>query len=157
MRSFFLYLRSWLSEDSTANRFIYTLVQWRFSFKESILNLKLFIVYSKWSCAFLRPTVEWMHVCTRKYLFCFKNPLIWPQFSCNYAIFCWMCFRRTDKTKTSIYGSNMLLGSIIVFELTNSSATQNHVVFQPTSEQDKYGAPGILTRNSKAFAVFLWG
>ena len=27
--------------------------------------------------------------------------------------------------------------------LTNSSSTQNHVVFQPTSEQAKYGASDI--------------
>ena len=40
-------------------------------------------------------------------------------------------------------------------ELTSSSATQNHVVFQPTSEQAKYGVSGILKRNRKAFAVFL--
>ena len=64
-----------------------------------------------------------------------------------------MC--RTDKIKTSIYGFNMLLLSIVVIELTNSSATQNHVVFQPTSEQAKYGASGILKRNRKAFAVSL--
>ena len=38
----------------------------------------------------------------------------------------------------------MLLWSIIAVELTNSSATQKHVVFQPTSEQAKYGAFGIL-------------
>ena len=44
-----------------------------------------------------------------------------------------------DKIKTSIYGFNMLLRSIITVELTNSSATQNHVIFQPTNEQAKYG------------------
>ena len=62
---------------------------------------------------------------------------------------------RTDKIKTSMYGFNMLLLSIIAVELTNSSATQTHMVFQPTSEQAKYGASGILKRNQKAFAVFL--
>ena len=31
----------------------------------------------------------------------------------------------------------MLLWSIIAVELTNSSASQNHVVFQPTSDQAK--------------------
>ena len=41
-------------------------------------------------------------------------------------------------------------------ELTNSSATQNQVVFQPASEQAKYGAFGVLKRKQrKAFAVFL--
>ena len=30
--------------------------------------------------------------------------------------------------------------------LTNSSATQNHVVFQPTSEQAKYGASDTLKK-----------
>ena len=34
-----------------------------------------------------RPTVEWMHVCTKKYLFCFKNHLMQIQFSYNYAVF----------------------------------------------------------------------
>ena len=33
---------------------------------------------------------------------------------------------------------------VIAVELTNSSATENHVVFQPTSEQAKYGSSGIL-------------
>ena len=46
--------------------------------------------------------------------------------------------------KTSTYGFNMLLWSIIAVELTNSSATQNHAVFQPTSEQAKYRGSGIL-------------
>ena len=41
------------------------------------------------------------------------------------------------RVKTSIYGFNMLLWSIIAVELTNSSTTQHHVVFQPTSEQPK--------------------
>ena len=41
---------------------------------------------------------------------------------------------------------NLLLWSIIAVELTNSSATQNHVVFQSTSEQAKYGASGILKK-----------
>ena len=45
--------------------------------------------------------------------------------------------------------------SIIAVELTNSSVTKNYMVFQPTSEQAKYGASGILKRNGKAFAVFL--
>ena len=57
------------------------------------------------------------------------------------------------KSKLSYMAS---LWSIAV-ELTNSSAIQNHVVFQPTSEQAKYIASGILKRNQKAFAVFLWG
>ena len=51
----------------------------------------------------------------------------------------------------------MLLWSVIAAELTNFSATQNHVVFQPTSEQAKYGVSGILNRNRKAFAVYFWG
>ena len=33
----------------------------------------------------------------------------------------------------------MLVWSIIAVELTNSYAAQNHLVFQPTSEQAKYG------------------
>ena len=40
----------------------------------------------------------------------------------------------------------MLLRSIIAVELTNSSATQNQVAFQPTSEQAKYGASDILKK-----------
>ena len=40
----------------------------------------------------------------------------------------------------------MLLWSIVAVELTNSWATQNQVVFQPTSEQAKYGVSGILER-----------
>ena len=56
----------------------------------------------------------------------------------------------TDKIKTSMYGFNMLLRSVITVELTNSSATQNHVVFQPTSEQAEYGASDISKRNEKA-------
>ena len=44
--------------------------------------------------------------------------------------------------------------SIIAVKLTNSSATQNHVVFQPTSEQDKYGTSGILKRNQKRLLQF---
>ena len=51
---------------------------------------------------------------------------------------------RTNKIKTFIYSFNMLLRSIIAVELINSSATQNHVVFQPTSEQARYGMSGIL-------------
>ena len=97
-----------------------------------------------------RPTVEWMHVCTKNYLFCFKNHLMRLQFSCNYAIFCWMFLGgtcRTDRIKIFIYGFNMLLWSIIAVELTNFSATQNHVVFQLASEQAKYGVSGILKRN----------
>ena len=39
--------------------------------------------------------------------------------------------------------------AIIAVELTNSSATQNYVVFQPASEQPKCGASGILKRNLK--------
>ena len=39
-----------------------------------------------------------------------------------------------------MYGFNVLLWSIMAVELTNSSAAQNHVIFQPTSEQAKYGA-----------------
>ena len=46
-------------------------------------------------------------------------------------------------------------GSTIAVELTNSFTAQNHVVFQPTSEQAKYGASGILKRNQKTFVVFL--
>ena len=45
-----------------------------------------------------------------------------------------------------MYGFNVLLWSIIAVELTNSSATQNHVVFQPTSEQAKYGASDMLKK-----------
>ena len=45
-----------------------------------------------------------------------------------------------------MYDFNTLLWSIIAFELTNSSATQNHVVFQPTSEQGKYEASDILKK-----------
>ena len=40
----------------------------------------------------------------------------------------------------------MFLWSIIAAELTNSAATQNHVVFQPTSEQAKYGASITLKK-----------
>ena len=64
---------------------------------------------------------------------------------------------RLGPIKSSIYGFNMLLWFIIAVELTNFLATQNNMVFQPTSEQAKYGASGILKRNQKAFAVFLWG
>ena len=39
--------------------------------------------------------------------------------------------------------SNMLLRPIIAVELTNSSAAQIHVVFQPTSQQAKYDASDI--------------
>ena len=39
---------------------------------------------------------------------------------------------------------------IIAVELTSSSETPNHVVFQPISEQAKYGASGILKRTRKA-------
>ena len=42
----------------------------------------------------------------------------------------------------------------VIFYHTNSSATQNHVVFQPTSEQAKYGVSG-KSKKSKASAVFL--
>ena len=59
-----------------------------------------------------------------------------------------MC--RTDNIKASIYGFNMLLSA----ELTNSSASQNYVGFQPTNEQAKYGAYGILKRNRKGFCSF---
>ena len=52
-----------------------------------------------------------------------------------------------------MYGFNMLLRSIIAVELSNSSAAQNYVVFQSTSEQAKYGASDI----ERLFAVFLWG
>ena len=54
---------------------------------------------------------------------------------------------KTNKIKTAIYGFNMLLWSIITFELTSSSATQNHMVLQPISEQAIYGDSGILKRN----------
>ena len=50
-----------------------------------------------------------------------------------------------------MYGFNMLLWSIIAVELTNSSASQNHVVFQPTIEQAKYGASGILKEIKRLF------
>ena len=40
----------------------------------------------------------------------------------------------------------MLLWSIIAVELTNSSTTQNHMVFQPTSEQAKYSAFDMLKK-----------
>ena len=43
------------------------------------------------------------------------------------------------KSKLPYMASNTLLQSIIALELINSSTTQNHVVFQPTSEQAKYG------------------
>ena len=42
--------------------------------------------------------------------------------------------------------SNMLLRPIIAVEVTNSSAAQNHVVVQPTSEQAKYDASDILKK-----------
>ena len=37
----------------------------------------------------------------------------------------------------------MLLCSFIAVDLTNSSAAQNHVVFQPTTERAKYGMSDI--------------
>ena len=114
-------------------------------------------VYSKWSYAFLDLRSSEC-TCARKSI-CFVSRII----QCNFNFpaitpFSVGCFSggtcRTDKIKTSIFGFNMLLWSIIVVELTNSSSTQNqHVVFQPTSEQAKYGAFGILKRNRKAFAA----
>ena len=49
---------------------------------------------------------------------------------------------------------NLIIRSIIAVEMTNSSATQNHVLFQPTSEQAKYGASGNLKKKSKGFCSF---
>ena len=77
------------------------------------------------------------------------------QFSCNYTIFCWMFCQEcmTYKIKTSIYGFKMSLWSIIAVELTNSSAAQNIVVFQPTSEQAKYGTSDIKRLLQFSFEV----
>ena len=47
----------------------------------------------------------------------------------------------------------MLLWSIIAVELTNSSAAQNQVVFQPTSEQAKYGASDSERLSQFSFEV----
>ena len=71
-----------------------------------ISEIQLMSQQSKWSCAFTRP-----YVCTKKYLFCFKNHSMRLQFSCNYSIICWIFLGGTggtDKIKTSIYGFNML-------------------------------------------------
>ena len=117
------------------------------------------IVYSKWSCAFLDLRSSECR-CARAST-CFVSRII----KCGYSFpaitpFSVGCFSggtcRTDKIKTSIYDFNTLLWSIIAVELTNSSETQNHMVFQSTSEQATYGASDIL-RNRKTFAVFLWG
>ena len=53
---------------------------------------QVYIVYSEWSCAFpdLRSS-EYM--CAWKSTCLFQESLMRLQFSCNYAIFCWMFFR----------------------------------------------------------------
>ena len=95
-------------------------------------------VYSKWSLAFLdlRPSDS---TCARKkYLFCFKNHLMRLQFSCNYAIFfsldVFQEVRVGPKSKLP-YMASTCCCDLLSVELT--SATQNHLVFQPTSEQAK--------------------
>ena len=52
-----------------------------------------------------------------------------------------------------MYGFSMLLWSVIAVELTNSSAAQNYVVFQPTSEQAKNGASDIKKLLQFSFEV----
>ena len=81
------------------------------------------------------------------------------QFSCSYAIFCSMFSTEVRvalmKPKLPYMASTACCDLLyIAVELTNSSAAQNHVVFQRLSGQAKYGTSGILTRNRKAFAVF---
>ena len=99
-----------------------------------------------------------MHVCTKKYLFCFKNHLMRLQFSCNYAMFFSVrCFSggtcRTNKIKF-LYVASACCCDLLSVELTNSSATQNHLIFQPTSEQAKYGVSGTFKKKSKGFCSF---
>ena len=80
-----------------------------------------------------------------KHLFLKSVPGPLPQraraFGCFSGGTCW-----SYKIQTSIYGFNLVLWSIIAVQLTNSSATQNHVVFQSTSEQAKHGASDILKK-----------
>ena len=52
-----------------------------------------------------------------------------------------------------MYGFHIFLWSLIALELTNSSATQNHIVFQPTSQQAKYGVSDILKKLQFSFEV----
>ena len=103
------------------------------------------IGYSKWSCAFLDLQSS-EGVCARKS-------------TCKITPFSVGCFSggtcRSYKIKTSIYGFNLLLWSIIAVELTNSSTTQNHVVFQSTSEQANHGMFDILKKFSLQTAK-LW-
>ena len=89
-----------------------------------------YIVYSKWSCAFLDLRSSEC-TCARKST-CFASRII--QYDYNFPAitpFSVGCSSggtcRTNKIKTSVYGFNMLLWSIITVELTNSSAAQNHV------------------------------
>ena len=113
-------------------------------------------VYSKWSYGFLDLRSSEC-TCARKVLVLFQESFNATTIFLQLRHFLLDVFQevRVGPIKSSIYGFNMLLRSIIAVELTNSSATQNHVVFQPTSEQAKYGAYGILKRNQKASAVFL--
>ena len=96
------------------------------------------------------PTVEWNAHVHEKVLVLFRESFNATTIFLQSRNFLLDVFQevtcRAQKNKTSIYGFNMLLWSIISVELTNSSATQNHVVFQPTSEQAKYGASDMLKK-----------
>ena len=57
------------------------------------------------------------------------------------------------KLKLPYMASTCCCDLLSQLNLTNSSATQNHVVFQPTSEQAKYGASNML-KKQKGFCSF---
>ena len=74
------------------------------------------------------------------------------QFSCNLLIFLLDVFK-IEVCAGPIKSIWLQHVAVIAVELTNSSTTQNHMVFQPTSEQTKYGASDILKKLQFSFEV----
>ena len=100
------------------------------------------IVYSKWSCAFLDLRSSEC-TCAQKVLVLFQELFNATTIFLQLRQFPLDVFQkvRVEPIKLklySIYGFSTLLWSIIAVELTNSSTTQNYVVFQQISEQAKY-------------------